>query len=127
MLTQNQYDEIIAALRAEIEQLYARIDNLRDLNGELCAEVNAKDARIRELEAAHESKYSGKCELKIKQVLNERGLSQAKIARMCDVNESSMSRIVRGIEPPYSSRGQRIADALGWHGDWRELFEAVDE
>lgn len=65
--------------------------------------------------------------LRIEQVLKEKGISQAKAARMCDVNESSMSRIVRGIEPPYPYRGQRIADALEWHGDWCELFETVNE
>lgn len=65
-------------------------------------------------------------ELRIMRVLKERGLSQAKLARMCDVNESSMSRIVRGIEPPYPNRGQRIADALDWQGNWQELFVDVD-
>jgi len=64
--------------------------------------------------------------LRIEQVLKERGMSQAKAARMSDVNESSMSRIVRGMEPPFPKRGQRIADVLGWEGDWRELFEEVD-
>lgn len=31
-----------------------QIDKLRTLNGELCAEVNAKDKRIRELEAEND-------------------------------------------------------------------------
>lgn len=64
--------------------------------------------------------------LKIEQLLKEKGLSQAKAARLCDVNESSMSRIVRGMEPPFPKRGQRIATALEWKGDWRELFEDVN-
>lgn len=64
--------------------------------------------------------------LKIEQTLREKGISQAKAARMCDVNESSMSRIVRGIEPPYPKRGKRIADALEWQGDWRKLFEEIE-
>lgn len=64
--------------------------------------------------------------LRIKQVLSDKGLSQSKAARLADVAEASFSRIVRGVEPPYSGRGQRIADALGWHGDWRELFEEVE-
>jgi len=64
--------------------------------------------------------------LRIEQELKKKGLSQAKAARMCDVNESSMSRIVRGVEPPYPKRGQRIADALEWRGDWRELFAEVE-
>ena len=64
--------------------------------------------------------------LRIEPILKERGLSQAKLARMCDVNETSMSRIVRGLEPPYPKRGQRIADALGWEGDPAELFEEIE-
>ena len=64
--------------------------------------------------------------LRIQQVLKERGLSQSKAARLADVNSTSLSRICRGIEPPYPKRGQRIADALGWQGDWKELFEEVE-
>ena len=41
----------VAELTAEKRELEARIDKLMALNGELCAEVNAKDARIRELES----------------------------------------------------------------------------
>lgn len=65
--------------------------------------------------------------LQIERELKALGLTQAKLARRADVNESSMSRILRGIEPPYPRRGQRIADALGWEGDWTELFEEVGE
>lgn len=64
--------------------------------------------------------------LRIQRVLQELGLSQAKAARLADVNETSMSRIVRGEEPAYPMRGQRIADALGWAGDWHLLFEDVE-
>lgn len=64
--------------------------------------------------------------LRIEQVLYEQGLSQSKAARLADVNQTSFSRIVRGKEPAYSKRGQRIADALGWTGDWRELFEELE-
>ena len=67
----------------------------------------------------------GKHRLRIEQVLKERGLSKAKAARMADVNQSCMSRIVNGKEPAWPKRGQRIADAIGWEGDWRELFEEV--
>ena len=66
-------------------------------------------------------------ELLIKRVMRDKGLSQAKTARLAEVNESSFSRIVRGIEPPFPKRGKRIADALGWEGDWRELFDEVKE
>lgn len=64
--------------------------------------------------------------LRIEQVLYEKRMSQSKAARLADVNQTSLSRIIRGKEPAYSKRGQRIADALGWTGDWRELFDEVD-
>ena len=65
--------------------------------------------------------------LRISKVLKEQGKSQAQGARESGVGEASFSRIVRGIEPPYPKRGQRIADALGWKGDWSALFEEVAE
>lgn len=55
------------------------------------------------------------------------GMSQAALARAAEVNQSSMSRIENGLEPAYSHRGKRIADALGWKGDPAELFEEVPE
>ena len=55
------------------------------------------------------------------------GLSQSKLARLADVNQTSMSRIERGIEPAYPMRARRIADALGWNGEPMELFEEVDD
>lgn len=66
----------------------------------------------------------------MKRVVLERqklGMSQAKLARAADVNQSCMSRIEAGKEPPYPHRGKRIADALGWEGDPAELFEEVSE
>lgn len=56
-----------------------------------------------------------------------KGISQAKLARLADVNTASMNRIERGKEPAYPQRGQRIADALGWEGDYKKLFEEVSE
>ena len=64
--------------------------------------------------------------LRIQKVLEEKRLSQAKAARLANVNQTSFSRIVRGKEPAFPKRGQRIADALGWTGDWSELFEEVE-
>ena len=57
----------------------------------------------------------------------KRGLSQSKLARLADVNTSSLCRIEQGKEPAYPRRGQRIADALGWEGDYKKLFEEVGE
>jgi DNA-binding helix-turn-helix protein len=56
-----------------------------------------------------------------------KGISQAKLARLADVNTASMNRIERGKEPAYPHRGKRIADALGWKGDPMKLFEEVGE
>ena len=64
--------------------------------------------------------------LRISQVLEEKRLSQAQIARKAQVNETSMSRIVRGVEPAFPNRGKRIADALEWEGNWEELFEEIE-
>lgn len=65
--------------------------------------------------------------LRIEKVLAEKQLSQAKAARLADVNATSLSRIISGKEPPYPRRGQRIADSLGWSGPWQTLFEEVGE
>lgn len=65
--------------------------------------------------------------LRVESLRKSKGISQAKLARMADVNTSSMNRIERGKEPPYPRRGKRIADALGWAGDPMELFEEVSE
>lgn len=64
--------------------------------------------------------------LRIQTLLVERG-AQAKIARATGINKPAMSRIVHGKEVPYPKRGKAIAEAIGWPGDWRELFEDVDE
>lgn len=55
------------------------------------------------------------------------GLSQSKLARLADVNASSMSRIERGKEKAYPMRGERIAKALGWSKDPALLFEEVSD
>lgn len=53
--------------------------------------------------------------------------TQAMIAKRTGIGAPAVSRIVRGLEPPYPKRGRAIADAVGWPGDWRELFEPVDD
>lgn len=61
--------------------------------------------------------------LRIRRIcLGEYG-TQAAIARRTGIGAPALSRIVRGLEPPYPARGKAIADAVGWQGDWRELFE----
>ncbi len=61
------------------------------------------------------------------EVRKRKGVSQAKLARLAGVNQTSLSRIENGKEPAYSKRGKRIADALGWEGDPAELFEEVPD
>lgn len=61
------------------------------------------------------------------EVRKSKGISQAKLARLAGVNQTSISRIERGKEPAYSKRGKRIADALGWEGDPAELSEEVTD
>ena len=64
--------------------------------------------------------------LRIEKICEERGV-QAAISRKTGINQPAVSRIVRGLEPPYPKRGRAIADAIGWPGDWRELFEQEAE
>lgn len=49
--------------------------------------------------------------------------TQAMISNVTGIGRPAVSRIVHGLEPPYPGRGQAIADAVGWRGDWHALFE----
>ncbi|MBQ9003458.1 MAG: helix-turn-helix transcriptional regulator [Eggerthellaceae bacterium] len=60
--------------------------------------------------------------LRIERICEKYG-TQAMIAAKTGIGKPAVSRIVRGLEPPYPKRGRAIADAVGWRGDWRELFE----
>ena len=61
--------------------------------------------------------------LVIRRICQNKHGTQAEIARRTGIGEPAISRIVRGLEPPYPGRGRAIADAVGWPGDWHELFE----
>lgn len=61
--------------------------------------------------------------LRIRSICQEKYGTQAMIAHETGIGEPTVSRIVRGLEPAYPGRGQAIAEAIGWQGDWRELFE----
>ncbi len=63
---------------------------------------------------------------KLKQYLGEKCLTQREAAGMCGLKPQTFGRIVTGAEPPYSKRGPRIAEALGWDGDWQDLFEVIE-
>lgn len=60
--------------------------------------------------------------LRIERICEKRGM-QTTIAARTGIGKPAVSRIVRGLEPPYPKRGRAIADAVGWTGDWRGLFE----
>ena len=64
--------------------------------------------------------------LRIQHELEQLRLSQAKLSRMADVNQVSMSRIVNGLEPAFPNRAKRMADAIGWDGDPMDLFAEVE-
>lgn len=55
------------------------------------------------------------------------GLSQAALARAAGINQTSMSKVERGLEPAFPYRGKRIAEALGWEGNPDDLFKAWEE
>lgn len=59
----------------------------------------------------------------IKHVLWLRRMNQAELSRRTGIFPGTVSRLVRGLEPPYPNWAKRIADALGWEGDPMELFE----
>lgn len=63
---------------------------------------------------------------RIGRICETRG-TQAAIARKTGIGRPALSRIVRGLEPPYPKRGRAIADAVGWAGDWHELFEREED
>ena len=65
--------------------------------------------------------------LRIRSICMAKYGTQAEIARATGIGEPTVSRIVRGLEPAYPGRGQAIATAIGWQGDWRELFEEIED
>ena len=64
--------------------------------------------------------------LRIERICEKRG-TQTEISKLTGISRPAVSRIVRGLEPPYPKRGKAIAAAVGWSGDWRELFEHEEE
>ena len=64
--------------------------------------------------------------LRIRRICLTKG-TQAMICEKTGIGAPAVSRIVRGLEPPYPKRGRAIAAAVGWAGDWRELFEQEPE
>lgn len=65
--------------------------------------------------------------LRLKRELYLLHMSQAECARRSGINQTSLSRIMKGKEPAYPHRGKRIAYAIGWEGEPSELFEEVED
>lgn len=63
--------------------------------------------------------------IRLKYELFRRGMSQAKLAHMADINQTSLSRLMLGKEHVYPKWAERIAEAIGWEGNPDELFEEV--
>ena len=78
----------VAELTAENHDLETRIDKLMALNGELCAEVNAKDARIRELESLL-------CDMMELDKMRHGPFSWERIERMQDIRGSVNARLIK--------------------------------
>lgn len=58
----------------------------------------------------------------------KRGWSQCQLAMEARVHPSVISRLERGVWPPYTGWRLRIARALGWPPEQAdELFEEVNE
>lgn len=65
--------------------------------------------------------------LRIERICSERRGVQAMIAKTTGIDKGAVSRMVHGKMEPYPGWGKAIAAALGWHGNWRGLFEYEEE
>ena len=64
--------------------------------------------------------------LKVERI--KKGLSQSELARRAHVHPSVISRLERGVLPPYEGWQKRIAKALGWSTKRaEELFKEYTE
>lgn len=66
--------------------------------------------------------------LKIEKLLSERPTIRA-VADRAEIDPATLSRIIHGKQTPGYGEGQsaeRIAQAVGWTGNVRDLFEEVD-
>ena len=60
-------------------------------------------------------------------IRRERGLTYAAIAAKAHMSDMMVSRVLRGVVPPYPKYREAIASALEWRGNPSELFEEVEE
>ena len=68
--------------------------------------------------------------MKIKQLLMNDKPTLREVARAAELEPESFYRIVNGKQQPSFAEGrsaERIAKAMGWSGDVRDLFEEVGE
>ena len=63
--------------------------------------------------------------IKFKELRVEQGMSQAALARLADLNPSTVCGFESGRLRPYPSQAQKVANALNWDGDPDDLFKDV--
>lgn len=66
--------------------------------------------------------------LKLAQILYDRRISQAGLARLADINQADLNTMIHGKRPAYPGWRKRIAKALGMEGpEADQLFEEIQE
>ena len=61
-----------------------------------------------------------------KQLMWSKGWSKAKLARIADLNQATVGKVVEGKAAPFPGQAKKIAAALEWDGDLDRLFQEVD-
>lgn len=62
----------------------------------------------------------------MEKIRTNQGLSKSELARRSCVQQGLIGWIESGRFKPYDSQLEKIADALGWEKDPRELLEEVE-
>ena len=63
---------------------------------------------------------------KMEMLRADQGLTKAEVARRAKMQQNVIGWIESGRFKPYDSQLEKIADALGWEKDPRELLEKVE-
>ena len=64
--------------------------------------------------------------MKLTQLREAKGWSRAKLAREAELNPATVGRAESRREVPYDGQLQRMADALGYEGEPRDLLDDVE-
>lgn len=65
--------------------------------------------------------------LKAEQMRRDRGLTYGAIARRANMSDIMVSRVMRGMVPPWPKYREALAKAMEWTGDPMELFEEIGD